>query len=360
MKNNLKKIALVGCGRISKSHIKSIIANFKRCELYAICDSDSDKLNLALKLIKDELQRYKLNINLPKIFLSYDELLNIHSENNIKIDLIVLATPSGYHAKQTFKAAQVGINVCTEKPMALNLKDAEDMVAACKKNKVHLFEVKQNRLNPTLQDLKKNIKNNIFGNIALITMNVFWQRPQEYYDQDDWRGTKKFDGGALMNQAIHYVDLIEWLGGPLKYINAFTATIKRKIETEDTAVLNMQWENGTLGTMSITMLTYPKNIEGSITIIGDRGSAKVGGVALNKYEFFHFEDQVNKDDIINKNYEPINVYGEGHLKYYQNMLDVLEGKDNPICSGENGLSSIKIICSAYESNSLKKTIQINN
>ena len=360
MKEKIKKIALVGCGRISKSHIKSIIKNSERCELCAICDNNSYKLNNALKLISDEFELFKSNAKLPELFSSFDELLSLHTKKKLIIDLIVIATPSGYHASQTIKAAKLGINVCTEKPMALNIRDAEEMIEICNLNNVNLFVVKQNRLNPTLQDLRQKINNNRFGDIALITVNVFWQRPQEYYDQDDWRGTKNYDGGALMNQAIHYVDLIEWLGGPLSYINAFTATRKRQIETEDTAVLNMKWENGTLGTMSITMLTYPKNIEGSITIIGDRGSAKVGGVALNKYEFFHFKDDINQEEIIKNNYEAANVYGDGHIKYYKNMLDVLEGKDKPICSGLDGLSSIKIICSAYESNRHKKNIKIKN
>ena len=202
--------------------------------------------------------------------------------------MVVLATPSGLHHSRTIKAAELGINVCTEKPMALNVKDAEMMINICKKNKVHLFVVKQNRLNPTLQDLRRKVKNNMFGEIALVVINVFWQRTQEYYDQDDWRGTKKYDGGALMNQAIHYVDLLEWLIGPVQNISAFTSTRKRKIETEDTAVLSIKWESGTLGSMNVTMLTYPKNI-GSITVIGGKGSAKVGEVALNKYEFFHFD-----------------------------------------------------------------------
>jgi len=354
-----KYLALVGCGRISKSHISSIINNHKRCKLVAICDNSKNKLDDAINFIKDEYLKNKLKINIPKIFSKYEDLLNAFYEKNFVIDLIILATPSGYHPSQTIKAAKLGINICTEKPMALNLKDAREMVEFCNERKVKLFVVKQNRLNPTLQDLREKIKKNMFGDIALITINVFWQRPQEYYDQDEWRGTKKLDGGALMNQAIHYVDLLEWLGGSISSISAFTSTRKRNIETEDTAVISIKWEVGTLGSMNVTMLTYPKNLEGSITIIGDKGSAKVGGIALNNYDFFHFENKIEHSEILNKNYLPKNVYGEGHLKYYSNMLDVLEGKDEAICSGDDALTSIKIICAAHKSFNEKRIIDLN-
>ena len=161
-----------------------------------------------------------------------------------------------------------------------------------------------------------------------------------------------------MNQASHYVDLLEWIGGPLESLSAKIATISRNIEAEDTAVLNLKWRNGALGTMAVTMLTYPKNIEGSITIIGDKGSAKVGGVALNKYEYFHFENDINSEEIIKANYEPKNVYGYGHYKYYENMINSLKNIESPICDGKSGLSSIKIINAAYKSNKENKVINL--
>ena len=242
--------------------------------------------------------------------------------------------------------------------MAINYQDGLKMCEVCKENGVKLFVVKQNRLNDTLIDLKNKVKTNMFGKIALIELNVFWQRPQSYYDNDSWRGTLKLDGGALMNQASHYVDLLEWIGGPLESLSAKIATISRNIEAEDTAVLNLKWLNGALGTMAVTMLTYPKNIEGSITIIGDKGSAKIGGVALNKYEYFHFEEKINPEEILKANYEPKNVYGSGHYKYYENMINSLKNIEKPICDGESGLSSIKIINAAYKSNKENKVINL--
>ena len=352
-------IALVGCGRISKSHIKAIIQVDSQARLIAICDENKERVIETENFFIEQLKINKLDFKKPKLFNAFEELLKEHKNNFIKIDLIILATPSGMHPIQTIAAAKSKINVCTEKPMALNYYDGLKMCQACDENKVKLFVVKQNRLNPTLIDLKEKVNNKMFGNIALIELNVFWQRPQSYYDQDRWRGTKKLDGGALMNQASHYVDLLEWIGGPVKSINAKIATISRKIETEDTAVLILKWENGALGTMAVTMLTYPKNIEGSITIIGDKGSAKVGGVALNKYEYYHFQEELNSDEMENINYEPKNVYGSGHYKYYENMINSLQNNEVPICNGLSGLSSIKIINAAYKSHETNRTINLN-
>ena len=190
--------------------------------------------------------------------------------NNEDLDLVILCTPSGLHAEQTELCAKK-INIITEKPMATNWNDALSMVKACDDENVRLFVVKQNRFNPTLQLLKRALTENRFGKIHMVNLNVFWSRPQSYYDQASWRGTYKYDGGAFMNQASHYVDLLSWLIGPIQKIHSMMSTF-RNIEVEDTGVLNLKWLNGTLGSMSVTMLTYPKNLEASITIIGERNS----------------------------------------------------------------------------------------
>ena len=243
--------------------------------------------------------------------------------------------------------------------MATNWADGLSMVNACKDSAVNLFVVKQNRFNKTLQLLKKQLEAGRFGKLALVTINVFWQRPQEYYDQSKWRGTKNLDGGALMNQASHYVDLIDWLIGPVETINATTATIARDIQMEDTAVLNLKWRNGALGTMAVTMLTYPKNLEGSITILGDKGSVKVGGTRVNKIETWIFEDNNHDDEIIkNLEIEEPKKNELGHAPYYENMINVLLGKEKPICNGEQGLRSLEILVAAYRSSKNKKNIYL--
>ena len=356
---NLKRIniAIVGCGRISRKHILAIINEYKRCHLVAICDSNFERMNDIYNFYKSQLQEKNLIFEDLKKYNSFKHLVNENINNLIHIDLIVLATPSGMHPNQTIVAAKAGINVCTEKPMALNQFDAEKMISICKQANVKLFVVKQNRLNPTLQILKKKVEDKEFGKIGIVDINVFWQRPQTYYDQDTWRGTKEFDGGALLNQASHYVDLLEWIIGPLEGLFATVSTISRQIEVEDTAVLQLKWKNGALGSMSVTMITYPKNIEGSITIIGDKGSAKVGGIAVNEFEFSYFENEKGDQTLSEYNYKKDSVYGFGHNYYYQNMLDNLETNKKPICDGESGLSSIKIINAAYKSSKEKRFIK---
>ena len=262
--------------------------------------------------------------------------------------MVVLCTPSGLHPKQVIEAAEAKLNVCTEKPMATRWRDGLAMVNTCDQNDVKLFVVKQNRFNSTLQLLKRQIDNSRFGLLSMVSVNVFWQRPQSYYDQAQWRGTWEFDGGALMNQASHYVDLLDWLIGPVESISASTATIGRNIEVEDTAALCIRWRNGALGTMSVSMLTYPKNLEGSITILGEKGTVKVGGSALNNIDHWEFDDSSPDDDLVDSSsYSVNNVYGKGHTPYYTNMLDSLQGISPALCDGREGLKSLELLIASY-------------
>ena len=357
--NKKIKIALVGCGRISKNHINAIVNENKRCQLVALCDSSQEMLTNAQIVLKESLKNNQLPFEKIKTYNNYELLIEEHIKNKIKVDLIVLATPSGLHPMQTELAANAKIHVCTEKPMAINLGDGYKMVEICKANNVKLFVVKQNRLNRTLQTLKKIVQEKRLGNIAIVSVNVFWQRPQEYYDQAKWRGTKELDGGALMNQASHYVDLLEWIIGPLDGLSASVATISRSIECEDTAVMQLKWKCGALGTMAVTMTTFPKNLEGSITVIGDKGSIKLGGVAVNKFDYFYISDQENSFDVSEQNYDTESVYGFGHYLYYTNVLDVLIDDKDAICDGYSGLSSIKIINAAYKSSKEQKFIKLS-
>ena len=220
IKNKKIKVALVGCGRISMSHFKSILLHKKDFKLISVCDMDEKKLEVAK-------EKYQVN--------GYKKLhLMLANEN---LDLVILCTPSGLHSKQTILAAKKGVSVVTEKPMATNWPDAVKMVDECKKNKVKLFVVKQNRKNKTLMSLKKALDDKRFGKIKLVNVNVLWTRPQSYYDSAAWRGTIKMDGGALMNQASHYVDLLIWLLGPVESLHSFNSRTL-KIETEDTIMFS--------------------------------------------------------------------------------------------------------------------------
>lgn len=336
------RVALVGCGRISANHFSSMEKHAANIELVAVCDTDAAALEQATA-----------KYGVPG-YGHLDELLQ--SE---KFDLVVICTPSGRHPEQVIRCAQAGVHVMTEKPMATRWQDGIRMVKACDEAGVHLFVVKQNRRNTTLQLLKRAVTEKRFGRIYMANINVFWTRPQDYYDSAKWRGTWELDGGALMNQASHYVDLVDWLIGPVADVQAMTGTLARDIEVEDTAVMNIRWRNGALGSIAVTMLTYPKNLEGSITILGEKGSVRVGGLAVNEIQHWEFADQRDYDaDIKQANYETTSVYGFGHPTYYSNVVDVLRGQAEPETDGREGLKSLEVLIAAYLSARDGRTVSL--
>jgi UDP-N-acetyl-2-amino-2-deoxyglucuronate dehydrogenase len=269
---------------------------------------------------------------------------------DVPSEVVSICTPSGLHPLQGVTAARSGRHVVTEKPMAISLKGADELVQACDAAGVNLFVVKQNRLNAQVQMLKRAVDRGRFGRLYLANCTVRWTRPQEYYEQAPWRGTWEFDGGAFMNQASHYVDLIQWIVGPVENVMAKTATLARKIETEDTGVAIMRFRSGALGVIEVTMLTYPQNMEGSLTVLGEKGTVKIGGTAVNKVEHWEFADTDPDDALIpNVNTNPPNVYGFGHEGYYRNVLAVLRGDAKPDTDGRAGRKSLELILGIYES-----------
>lgn len=359
IKDRRIRIAIVGCGRISRNHIKAIALHYRRAELVALCDTEQERLDAAQELVDEAVKENPEAVYTPLQFVGYDNLLAAVKSNNLDVDLVVLTTPSGLHPAQAVAAAGVGVHVCTEKPMATCWEDGVEMVKACDDAGVRLFVVKQNRFNSTLQLVKKQVQAGRFGQLAMVAVNVFWQRPQSYYDQDSWRGTWALDGGALMNQASHYIDLLDWLVGPVESLSASIATLGRKIEAEDTAAMQLRWKNGALGTMAVTMLTYPKNLEGSITILGETGTVKIGGPAVNQIEHWSFADESSDDALVEQaSYETTSVYGFGHPPYYANMLDALQGKAEALCDGQQGLLSLELLSAAYRSAKQGKVVHL--
>ena len=232
--------------------------------------------------------------------------------------------------------------------MATRWNDGKRMVEACDEAGVRLFVVKQNRHNTTLQLLKNAIEKRRFGRIYMVALNVFWTRPQDYYDSSKWRGTWEFDGGALMNQASHYVDLLDWLIGPVESVQAYTATLARNIEVEDTGVVSIKWRSGALGSLNVTMLTYPKNLEGSITILGEKGTVRIGGVAVNEIQHWEFAEPAAEDKQVRQaTYQTGSVYGFGHSLYYDNVIRSLRGEIEPETDGREGLRSLELLIAAY-------------
>ena len=326
------RIALIGCGRISRNHFEAI-SKLDRMTLVGVCDTIESRA-------RDAGEQHGV-----PWFTDYAALLA-----QVPCDVIVVATPSGLHPQHGILAAKAGRHVISEKPMGISLAAADALVQACDDNHVHLFVVKQNRLNPPIQLLKRAIDRGRFGRIFMANCTVRWTRPQDYYDQAPWRGTWEFDGGAFMNQASHYVDLIQWLVGPVESVIAKTATLARRIEAEDCGVAVLKFRSGALGTIEVTMLTFPRNLEGSITILGEKGTVKIGGTAVNKVEqwtFAEYDDDDKHVELANTN--PPSIYGHGHEAYYRNVDAVLRGEAAPDTDGRAGRKSLELILGIYES-----------
>lgn len=326
------RIGLVGCGRISKNHFDAI-AGVEGLNLAAVADIDPARAKRA-----GEEQ------GVP-CFTSLDDMLR-----GQPLDIVAICTPSGLHAQQGVHVARAGKHVLTEKPMAISLVQADELIRATDDAGVHLFVVKQNRLNPPIQLLKRAVDKGRFGRIYMANVTVRWQRPQEYYDAEPWRGTWEFDGGAITNQASHYVDLIQWLVGPVESVMAKTATQARRIEAEDSGIGILKFRSGALGVIEVNVLTYPKNLEGSITIMGEKGTVKIGGTAVNRVEHWQFADYDDDDKLVEAaNTNPPSVYGFGHQGYYRNVVSVLRGQAKPDTDGRAGRKSLELILGMYES-----------
>ena len=325
------RIGVVGCGRIAANHFNAIKTHENSVELTAVCDSNPDKLRAASE---------------SQGVAGYASLGELLKESDV--DIVALCTPSGLHPAQAIQAARAKRHVMTEKPMATRWSDGLDMVRQCDDAGVYLFVVKQNRRNATLQLLKKAVAGGRFGRIYMATINVFWSRPQSYYDSAAWRGTWEFDGGALMNQASHYIDLVDWLIGPVESVQAYVGTLARNIQVEDTATVGVRWRSGALGSINVTMLAYPKNFEGSITVLGEKGTVRIGGVAVNQITTWEFADSRAEDErILQANYDTTSVYGFGHPLYYDNVIKVLRGEAAPDTDGREGLRSLELLIASY-------------
>ena len=326
------RVALVGCGRIAKNHFDAI-DRIDGLDLVGVADVVPERAALAAA-----------THGVPA-FTSLAQMLA-----GVECDIVTVAAPSGLHPVLGIEAANARKHVVSEKPMAISLQGADALIDACAENGVKLFVVKQNRLNPAIQLVKRAVDKGRFGRIHSANCTVRWARPQEYYDQAPWRGTWEFDGGAFMNQASHYVDLIQWLMGPVESVMAKTATLARRIETEDSGVAILKFRSGAIGSIQVTMLAYPRNLEGSITILGEKGSVKIGGTAVNKVENWQFAEYDDDDKLVAATEtNPPNVYGLGHQGYYRNVLSVLRGEAKPDTDGRAGRKSLELILGIYES-----------
>jgi predicted dehydrogenase len=327
------KIGIVGIGRIGQRHAKHVN---NLAELVAVCDPRED-------IAKSVAKQYNC-----KYYLDLDDFLK--SEKNL--DLVSICTPNSFHAKHTIKALKMGNNVLCEKPMATTVKDCEEMINIAEQTNNRLFIVKQNRFNPPLQALKKAIDENKLGKIINVQLNCFWNRNEEYYKSSDWKGKKELDGGTLFTQFSHFIDLLYWLVGEVEEVKGYTDNFLHKelIEFEDTGVVALKFSNGALGTVNYTVNCYGKNMEGSLTIFGEKGTVKVGGQYLNVLEYQNIENyEIKLEDESSQNKS-----GEykgsmsNHGKLYENVIDVFNNKGKIVTSMFDGMKTVQIIEKIYK------------
>ena len=329
------KFAIVGCGRIAKRHSDLLGGNqIEGAKLIAVADAKREKSEA---------------IGSAKNVAAYVDMHEMMA--NEKPDVVTVLTESGMHSQHVIELAPYGADIVVEKPMALTLEDADQMIEACDRHGVRLFVVKQNRFNVPVVELRKALDAGRFGKLVLGTVRVRWCRPQAYYDQDSWRGTWAFDGGVLTNQASHHIDLLEWMMGDVESVFAKSTTALVNIEAEDTAIVTLKFKNGALGIIEATTAVRPKDLEGSISILGETGTVEIGGFAVNEMKHWNFSEELPGDvDVIEKySVNPPNVYGFGHQAYYDHVVDCINGKKPALVDGLKGRRSVELINAIYES-----------
>lgn len=337
------KFAIIGCGRISYKHVEAIVNNKEEAELVATCDIEIEK---AVQR-KDEYIKSMDNKADVHTYTDYKEM--IEKED---IDVVTIATESGYHPEIAMYCMSKKLHVICEKPMALSIEDANRMIKCAKDNGVKLCVSHQNRFNKPIQQLRKAVEENRFGRLVNGTARILWNRNMGYYTQAPWRGTWELDGGTLMNQCIHNIDLLQWMmGGEIDTVYAQCDTFLRDIQAEDFGAIIIRFKNGAIGIIEGSACVYPKNLEETLNIFGEKGTVCIGGLAVNKIETWRFEDNKDNEDEILKAQEgdPDTVYGFGHTPLFKDVIDAIKENRQPLVSGEEGAKGMSIILAAYKS-----------
>ena len=335
LKNNRLKVGVIGCGRISEKHLSVITDARMETDLSAVTDLDETKA-------REKGEKYKV-----PWYTNYDDMLSKHPD----IDLIHVLTPTGYHARHVIDLSRYGKHIVVEKPMALRIEDADQMIASQERQDRRLFVIKQNRFNQAVMRVREAMEQDRFGKLVMGTVRVRWKRDQRYYDQADWRGTFALDGGVMSQQASHHIDLLQWFMGPIFSLQCRAATRLMNIEVEDTAVAVMQFASGALGVFEATVATRPEDLEGSISILGENGSVVIGGTAVNKIEYWKFSDSRPEDDTIIKEFseEVPNIYGHGHYLCIKNIVDAIRNNEKAMVEGLEGKKTVALLTALYES-----------
>jgi UDP-N-acetyl-2-amino-2-deoxyglucuronate dehydrogenase len=328
------RVALLGCGRISGRH-SELLGNRQvaGAELAAVCD-----------IVEERARQVGERYSVPY----YTDMHEMAARKDV--DVIAVLTESGNHARHVIELARYRKHILVEKPMALTLDDADAMIRACDVNSAKLFVVKQNRFNVPVRKLREALEAGRFGKLVMGTVRVRWCRPQSYYDQDAWRGTWAMDGGVLANQASHHVDLLEWMMGDVETVYALGRTALVNIETEDTAIVALRFTSGALGLIEATTAARPRDLEGSLSILGERGAVEIGGFAVNEMKHWNFVDPAPEDAEVREKYSvnPPNVYGFGHKEYYEHVVDCIRTGRQHLVDGLEGRKSLQLITAIYE------------
>lgn len=332
------RMAILGCGRISYKHIEAIVQNKEEIELVAVCD-------LVESRAIDRKNQYEQTISDSNVAVYTDYKLMLKNE---AIDAIAIATESGYHAEHAFYCLDLKKHILVEKPMAMSVEDARQMIESAEKNGVKLAVSHQNRFNAPIQKLRRAIEEDRFGRIINGTARILWTRDDGYYKQASWRGTKELDGGTLMNQCIHNIDLLQWMmNSDIKRVHAERDTFLRPIEMEDFGALLLRFESGAIGIVEGSACVYPKNLEETLSIFGEKGTVVIGGLAVNEIKVWQFEDERDYDHI-DTDVNVDSVYGIGHTPLYKDFYEAIVQNRKPYIDGNDGIRALAIIKKAYE------------
>lgn len=332
-KDRALNFALVGCGRIASRHADALWARGDT-RLVAVCDvSEQRAARMASQYGCEAYSDYERMLARPDL------------------DVVCICTPSGLHASNGIHAAQAGKHVIVEKPMALTLQDADALEKACREAGVKLTVVLQNRYNAPMRRLREAVEAGKLGRLLLATVTVRWYRPQEYYSGDNWHGTWAMDGGALMNQAIHHLDALQWMMGEVESVFAYTATLAHQMEAEDTGVGVVRFKGGSLGSIEGSTITYPANIEGSLALFGQRGSIKIGGNSLDRIAFWKVEGEVEHEQEILRRQEldPPPSRFLSHSLVLEDMVRAIQEDRQPATNGREGRKSLALVLALYQS-----------
>lgn len=342
------KYALIGCGRISTNHIKAAVNN--KLEITGVCDIIPAKMDKLLEkhgLENDESIHH---------YTDYKELIAAE-----KPELISIATESGSHAEIALYCIEKGINVIIEKPIAMSIEDADKIIALAEEKSVKVSACHQNRFNIAIQELRKAIESSRFGKISHASIHVRWNRNKGYYDQAPWRGTWAQDGGALMNQCIHGIDLLRWMmGDEVEEVYGVTRQqFHDYLEAEDVGMAVVKFKNGAIGTIEGTTNVYPKNLEETLYIFGESGTVKIGGTSTNNIDVWDFADETEEDKK-NKGLEEItsNVYGNGHTSLFADVIDAVENDRTPYVDAVAGRNALEMVLSIYKSQKTGQTVKL--